>query len=105
MGRLRPLVTLVMALALVFSLGGCVIEDDAAITCGNFNDWLHDCEGSCSVTWDCESYYDTLSLDDQYALDDCSDCLASNPTCGDCSAAGVGSCINFMEDLLGVDCW
>lgn len=109
----RLLVVIAIAL-LSFGASGCIIEDsgpsapDRAITCGHFDDFLYDCTANCSPTWDCELQYDSLPIDDQIALDDCSDCLAANlaaGVCADCTAPGIGSCQFFMEDFLGVDCW
>ena len=96
---------LMLAVALALSLSGCILEDDADVTCNNFNAFLHDCTANCTVTWDCESYYHSLPIDDQIDLDACSDCMASSPTCADCSVPGVSSCWAFMEALLNVDCW
>ena len=60
------------------------------------------------MTWSCESYYDSLSINDQISLDDCSDCLDAKlaaGVCDDCHDEYVDSCQAFMESLLGVDCW
>lgn len=111
---MKRTIALLSTLALLLgALGGCIIEDDPtapdrAITCGHFADFMADCTANCSATWDCELYYDGLSIEDQITLDDCSDCLASNlaaGVCADCHDNYVGSCQVFMEDLLGVDCW
>jgi len=96
---------LMLALALALALSGCIWEDDADVTCNNFNAFLHDCTANCSPNWNCESNYHTLPVADQIDLDECSDCMAASPTCADCSVPGVPSCWDFMEALLGVDCW
>ena len=107
-------ITLSSLLALALGvLASCVIEDrrgapDRAITCGHFADFQQYCTSNCSITWSCEASYDSLDVDTQITLDDCSDCLAANLAggiCADCSDAYVGSCRQFMEDLLGVSCW
>lgn len=103
----------VIVLCISLALTGCIIEDsdgpsDRDITCNHFADFINACTANCSVTWDCEANYDSLYLEDQYALDDCSDCLVANLSsgvCADCIDDYVGSCQVFMEDLLGVDCW
>ena len=94
------------------ALGSCVIVDDTApdraITCGHFADFMQGCTANCSPTWDCEQQYDTLDINTQIALDNCSDCLADNLAggiCADCVDDREGSCQLFMEDLLGLDCW
>ncbi len=108
MSRTKTLLTL-LALSLVVLLSACIWDStDSEITCDNFDRFLADCAGNCTPTWDCELSYGDLPYDDQIALDDCSDCMAANAaggTCGDCSAPGVPSCVDFMESLLGVDCW
>jgi len=108
---------ILFALALaVGALGACVVDHtgpsstapDRTITCDHFAGFQYDCTANCSSTWDCEANYDALDVDTQITLDDCSDCLAANlagGSCGDCSDAYVGSCRQFMEDLLGLDCW
>jgi hypothetical protein len=111
---MKRVIVLLSLTLLLGALGGCIIEDsdptapDRAITCGNFADFTASCTANCTVTWDCEAYYDTLSVDDQITLDDCSDCLYANlaaGVCADCHDSYVGSCQDFMEYLLGVDCW
>jgi hypothetical protein len=97
---------------LVLAPGCLVVEDpgapDREITCGHFADFLQSCTDNCSPTWDCEASYDSLDVETQIALDECSDCLVDNLAggfCADCSNPEVGSCQHFMEELLGVDCW
>jgi hypothetical protein len=102
-------------LALALGASGCIIEDssdpgpsDQEITCNHFADFTYNCTANCNVTWDCEASYSSLDLDSQLALDDCSDCLVANlnaGVCADCIDTYVGSCQDFMEYLLGVDCW
>lgn len=106
---MKRIFALFSVLALAFSLSfvsGCT-DDDAEITCANFDDFLYYCTDNCSPTWDCEANYDTLLVEDQMDLDDCSDCLVDNldsGVCADCTIDGY-SCYDFMEDFLGVDCW
>lgn len=100
-----------LALALGALVGGCVIvQDDTAITCGNFDTFLYYCTANCSPNWDCEAQLDSLDPYTQSDLDTCSDCLVANLDagyCADCSipAVGIYSCQGFMEDFLGVTCW
>jgi hypothetical protein len=106
----RSKLLMVVALFSVVLLSGCILDSsDSEITCDNFDHFLANCaDSNCVPTWDCELNYDSLPYGDQIALDDCSDCMAANASggfCGDCSASGVPSCIQFMEDLLHVDCW
>jgi hypothetical protein len=104
----------------VGALASCVIDPgpppygtthtapDRSITCGHFANFQVDCTANCSSNWDCEANYNSLDVNTQITLDDCSDCLAANVaggSCGDCSDPYVGSCRQFMEDLLGVNCW
>ena len=84
---------------------GCVVDDDpAVVTCDAFDSYLYDCYSTCQVTWDCEDAYDMQPLDVQYDLDDCSDCLASLASCGDCTYGGGYSCQDLLTSALGVDC-
>lgn len=102
-------------------LGACVVEtrdgypapepysaSNRSITCAHFASFQQSCTSGCSSTWDCEASYSSLDENTQISLDDCSDCLASNlvgGSCNDCSDYFEGSCRQFMEDLLGVNCW
>lgn len=106
----RNMLLMVVALFSVVLLSACILEDstDSEITCENFDRFLAECATNCTPTWDCELSYDSLPYDDQIALDDCSDCMEANAAggvCGDCSAPGIPSCVDFMESLLGIDCW
>ncbi len=83
-----------------------------SVSCGHFDPFLYDCTDNCGPTWDCELQYDSLSYGDQYTLDSCALCLADNLAagiCADCAVVedgyDVGSCQDFMESLLGMDCW
>ena len=120
------------------SLGGCIIEEHPGPVCGNaaceagettgncpsdcktvtppgrtitcnaFAEFNQSCTPNCDATWSCEGNYDSLPVEDQITLDDCSDCLVANldnGVCADCHDAYVGSCQVFLEDLLGVNCW
>lgn len=105
-------ITLSSMLALALGpLGSCIIEDsppDRTITCGHFAEFQHACTANCTVTWSCEANYSSLPVHDQIALDDCADCLAANlasGVCRDCSDQYEGSCQQFMEELLHVNCW
>jgi len=108
MKRMKMALLMVVAVA-ALGFSACTSDDDASITCNNLDNFLADCTGTCSVTWDCESQYDTLSVDDQIVLDNCSDCLAANTTCADCSYDDgqyqIDSCLAFMDDVLGTNCW
>ena len=97
-----------------WTLSGCVIDDgnstDSQITCDNLDMFLADCGAGCGASWGCEDNYDSLDLDTQLDLDDCSDCLADSAadgTCADCAvpSRGIDSCLDFMDTFLGVDCW
>jgi hypothetical protein len=107
---LRYVMPLALTLA-ALALGSCELSTtapDRTVTCNAFAKFQQDCTSTCSVTWSCESNYDSLSVDDQITLDDCADCLEgnlANGTCGDCHDKYVGSCRQFMEDLLHVKCW
>lgn len=96
------------ALALgVTGASGCVTDDDANITCDDFDYYLSQCYPTCGATWDCEYYYDGLDLATQLDLDWCSSCLADEAdwgTCGDCLLDGVDSCHYLMEYYVGVSC-
>jgi hypothetical protein len=108
MSMSRQLVCLAL-LTLFMVASSCEpVEDNRTITCNSFARFNQDCTSNCDVTWSCESHYDALSVDDQITLDDCSDCLEANlanGVCSDCHDSYVGSCRDFLEDLLHVDCW
>ncbi|MCB9556232.1 MAG: hypothetical protein H6707_09035 [Deltaproteobacteria bacterium] len=106
--RLLPLCAALIVASL--GAGACFLGDDGAVTCDNYAAFQRSCTGSCTPTWSCEDNYYNLSINDQLALDHCSDCLVDNLNggyCDDCAypSQGITSCQAFMEDLLGVDCW
>ena len=86
---------------------GCVTSDSVA-TCQDLDDYLAYCDPSCVASWDCEYYYDSLTLDEQYLMDDCAACLADNSDqCLDCTATddyGTYSCYDLLTDYLGISC-
>lgn len=95
----------------MLSASGCPHSDDAIITCDNFDYFLATCYPECVITWDCEYNYDSLPVENQLILDDCSDCLAIEAdtlSCGDCTYYRDGyehSCFAFMTDTLGLACF
>jgi len=102
------LLGILVPLALALAAGSCDLgtsAPDRTITCNAFAKFQHDCTSTCSVGWSCEAHYDSLDVDDQITLDECADCLDASATCADCHNSHVGSCRQFMEDLLGVNCW
>jgi hypothetical protein len=108
MNRISSYLTAAGLTLLMLGISGCPSNDDAFITCDNFDYYLDYCVPECSVTWDCEVYYDTLPVEDQIILDDCSDCLAINVdvgSCADCEYGNGYSCLAFFQDTLGLDCW
>jgi hypothetical protein len=107
---MKRIATLVLALGIGLGASACVSED-SVITCDNLADFLYFCDTGCTASWDCEYYYDGLYLEDQYLMDDCSDCLADNldaGVCEDCEVLDdVGdpwNCSDLLSDYLGVDC-
>ena len=94
---------------------GCLIindpdDEDANMTCRNFDSYLYNCTANCEAAWSCQANYHTMSFADQIIMDKCSDCLVANVRagyCDDCAVPeeGVHSCTRFMERFLGSSCW
>lgn len=107
MKRMFAIMTAAFLAVGVLAVSGCS-SNDAVVTCDNFDYYLETCIPECTVTWDCEGYYDTLPVEDQIILDDCSDCLAANADellCQDCTYDGGYSCFDFFQVTLDMDCW
>ena len=100
----RTLATL--ALLCCTAAAGCIIEDDASITCNRFDRFLENCYYDCWTDWYCVDYYDSLDFDTQLWLDECADCLySSRISCSYSCFAGGYNCEVLLADYLGLTCW
>ena len=106
MNRLQQIALVAVVAFATLGVSGCIIVDDnATITCDNFDAYLASCDPGCVLDYDatCESYYD--SYPDPAYLDDCADCLAlETGSCYDCDDADGYSCYETLLYELGAYC-
>lgn len=95
---------LIPAILASFFAASCTSED-AIITCDNYDYFLESC-GNCSMTAACTTNYDSLPLDTQLMLDDCSDYMADAADNGYCSdwTGDMAACIALAETYLDMVC-